>query len=120
MRHNGRRMTHKADSDTTPPKKLGNTRNDSGSPDVLIRDLTAVTVESSLGQGLYACPANENVGCPHAKEALGRWSVSHAAGRQVPRCQCSRGSRAGRYRAARGGGAGAGGEGIGRELRRTP
>ena len=47
----------------------------SGSPDVLIRGRTAVTVESSLGQGIYACPANENVGCPHGKEALGRWSV---------------------------------------------
>src|SRR5687767_5778389 len=75
----------------TRTKKIEEIRNDSGSPDVLIRGLTAVTVESSLGQGIYACPANENVGCSHAKEALGRWSVLHAAGRQVPRCQCPRG-----------------------------
>src|SRR5262245_29986689 len=41
-----------------PTKKVGYRQNDSGSPDVLIRGRTAVTVESSLGQGLYACPAN--------------------------------------------------------------
>ena len=45
-----------------PTKKVGNRRNDSGSPDVLIRGRTAVTVESSLGQGLDVCPANASVG----------------------------------------------------------
>ena len=44
-----------------PTKKVGNLRNDSGSPDVLIRGRTAVTVESSLGQGLHACPENGKV-----------------------------------------------------------
>lgn len=34
-------------------------------------DSLAVTVESSLGQGLYPCPANENVRFPHGKDALG-------------------------------------------------
>ncbi len=103
-----------------PIKNVMADRNDSGSPDVLIRSPTAVTVESSLGQGIYACPANENVGCPHAKEALGRWSVANAAGRQVPRCQCARWSSAGGNRAARGRCAGAGRQGLGREFRRAP
>lgn len=104
-----------------PIKKLGNLRNDSGSPDVLIRSPTAaVTVESSLGQGIDVCPANENVGCPHAKEALGRWPVANAAGREVPRCQCARGSGAGRHRAARLRRAGTRGQGFGGEFRRTP
>ncbi len=103
-----------------PTRKSGNLRNDSGSPDVLIRGPTAVTVESSLGQGIYACPAIENVGCPHAKEALGRWPVPHAAGRQVPRCQCARRCRHGRYRTARRRRARTRGQGVGGELRRAP
>src|SRR5689334_25430500 len=59
---------HRARGDTqggfghAPTKKSGYFRNDSGSPDVLIRDRAAVTVESSLGQGLRPCPGNGNVG----------------------------------------------------------
>lgn len=62
MRHNGHRMTHKVDSDTAPEKNRKNVRTIRVRRTYLIQGPTAVTVESSLGQGLYMCLANEKVG----------------------------------------------------------
>ncbi|GGW61852.1 hypothetical protein GCM10010503_43700 [Streptomyces lucensis JCM 4490] len=77
--------SHRAPGDTpdgfghAPLKNPGHDRNDSGSPDVLIRGRAAVTVVSSLGQGLRACPGNENVGL-----LLCRAPARHGAGLRRP------------------------------------
>ncbi|CAK7288231.1 hypothetical protein SGPA1_60133 [Streptomyces misionensis JCM 4497] len=61
VRHSGHRVTHEAQSDTSRhtagggAERFGNAgRGGTGR--------TAVTVGSSLGQGLRACPGNGNVG----------------------------------------------------------
>lgn len=109
-------MTHQANSGA-PRVANGPTP---GHARGLIRNGTAVTVGSSLGQRIYACPANENVGCPHAKEPLGRGSHRDPAGRQVSRCRRTLRSRARGHRAAGRRGSGARRQGDGRGIRRDP
>lgn len=57
----------------------------------LIRNRSAVTVESSLGQGLSVCPANENVGAPrprpcrHARHPLAAGTLATGPRRSARR-----------------------------------